>query len=87
VAGVVLGGLRDGICGTTRRRLTYEEVEHELKTPLTTIRSVSEILRDCPELSPEERRRLLAVLLDENARLTGAVDRLLGHPALQEVLA
>ncbi len=68
-------------------RLTYEEVEHELKTPLTTIRSVSEILRDCPELSPEERRQFLSVLLDENARLTGAVDRLLGHPALQEVLA
>jgi signal transduction histidine kinase len=68
-------------------RLTYEEVEHELKTPLTTIRSVSEILRDCPELSPEERRRFLAVLLDENARLTGAVDRLLGHLARQEVLS
>jgi signal transduction histidine kinase len=68
-------------------RLTYEEVEHELKTPLTTIRSVSEILRDCPELSPEERRQFLSVLLDENARLTGAVNRLLGHPALQEVLS
>jgi signal transduction histidine kinase len=68
-------------------RLTYEEVEHELKTPLTTIRSVSEILRDCPELSPEERRQFLSVLLDENARLTGAVNRLLGHPVMQEVLS
>jgi signal transduction histidine kinase len=68
-------------------RLTYEEIEHELKTPLTTIRSVSEILRDCPELSPEERRRFLSVLLDENARLARAVERLLGHPSMQQVLS
>ncbi len=68
-------------------RLTYAEVEHELKTPLSTIRSVSEILLDCPELSLEERRRFVTVLLDENARLTGAVERLLGDPVLQQVLS
>ena len=65
--------------------LTFEEVEHALKTPLTTIRSVSEILRDYPELSSEERERFLSVLLDENTRLTGAVEQLLGDPAMQEV--
>lgn len=68
-------------------RLTYEEVEHELKTPLTTIRSVSEILRDFPELSAEERQEFLRLLLQENERLLGAVDRLLGHPTVQKALS
>ena len=69
------------------QRLTYEEVEHEIKTPLTTIRSVSEILLDCPELSPEERSRFLRLLLDENARLARTVECLLGHPSMQQVLS
>ena len=32
---------------------------HELRTPLTTIRSVSEILRDNPELPEAQRSRFL----------------------------
>ena len=67
-------------------RLSYEEVEHELKTPLTTIRSLSEILLDSPELGEEERRRFLQVLHEENLRLAGVIERLLGHPAVRGVL-
>lgn len=66
--------------------LSYEQVEHELKTPLTSIRSLSEILLDCPDLASDERERFLRILLAENERLTRAVDRLLGAPAFQKVL-
>ncbi len=55
----------------------YDLVEHELRTPLTAIRSAAEILRDHVELTPEERRRFLDVVLADNARLERFVDRLL----------
>ena len=45
------------------RSMTYEEIEHELKTPLTSIRSLSEIVRDHPDLSDEERRRFLDAIV------------------------
>ena len=67
--------------------LSYEQVEHELKTPLTSIRSLSEILLDCPDLGDDERRRFLRILLEENERLTRVVDRLLGAPAFRRVLS
>jgi signal transduction histidine kinase len=67
-------------------RLSYEEVEHELKTPLTTIRSLAEILRDVPDLSDEERRLFVQRLADENERMAGVVERLLGYLALQRAV-
>jgi signal transduction histidine kinase len=62
------------------KALSYEEIEHELKTPLASVRSLSEILRDYPDLSDEERRRFLDVILRESERLGRAVERLLGSP-------
>lgn len=66
--------------------LSFEEIEHELKTPLASMRSSSEILRDYPDLTEDERRRFLEVIVDEGERLGRAVDRLLGSPALQSGL-
>ncbi len=42
---------------------------HELKTPLTSIRSFSEILRDHPELPDVQRTRYLDIILSESSRL------------------
>lgn len=67
-----------------RDAMSYEEVEHELRTPLASIRSLSEIMRDHPDLSAEERRRFLEGVLVENERLAQTVERLLGSGALQE---
>jgi signal transduction histidine kinase len=72
--------------GRADGRLSYEEVEHELKTPLTTIRSLAEILRDFPDLSEEERRLFLQRLADENERMADVVERLLGYLALQRAI-
>ena len=66
--------------------MSFEEIEHELKTPLASIRSVSEIMRDYPDITEEERQRFLHVLLTENERLARTDERLLGSTALQNSL-
>ena len=50
------------------------------------MRSFSEILRDYPDLTEDERRRFLDAIVDESERLSRAVDRLLGSTALQSGL-
>jgi signal transduction histidine kinase len=50
---------------------------HTLRTPLTSIRSFSEILRDNPELTPAERQAFLGIVLDEALRLERAIDEVL----------
>lgn len=52
-------------------------VEHELTTPLTSIRSAAEIIRDNAGLPVEDRNRLLDVVLEDNRRLERFVARLL----------
>lgn len=67
-------------------KMSFEEIEHELKTPLASMRSLSEIMRDYPDISEDERRRFIELLLAENERLTRTVDRLLGSTTLQQGL-
>jgi signal transduction histidine kinase len=62
-------------------------VEHELKSPLTSIRSAAEILRHNQDLPIEERNRFLDALIQDNGRLEKVVEGLLdalepqtGHP-------
>jgi signal transduction histidine kinase len=64
--------------------MSFEEIEHELKTPLASMRSLSEIMRDYPDLTEDQRRRFLEVILSENKRLARTVERLLGSTALQK---
>jgi signal transduction histidine kinase len=49
----------------------------QLKTPLTAIRSFSEILRDNPDLPDDERQRFLSIVLDETERLHQHIERML----------
>jgi Na+/proline symporter/nitrogen-specific signal transduction histidine kinase len=51
-------------------------VSHELRTPMTSVRSFAEILRDNPDLSPEERRRFAAIIQAESVRLTRLIDEI-----------
>jgi signal transduction histidine kinase len=69
---------------TPTRLMSFEEIEHELRTPLASMRSLSEILRDYPDLSEVERQRFLDVILQESERLGRVVERLLGAPALRK---
>ena len=59
----------------------YGRAAHELRNPLTAIRSLSEIVRDNPALSPAERRRFLTLVVDESRRLDQAIDGVLDRNA------
>jgi len=45
-------------------------VTHELRTPLTSIRALSEILSDNPDMEEEERQRFLLTITRESERLS-----------------
>ncbi|MBY6260639.1 histidine kinase [Azospirillum sp. 412522] len=52
-------------------------VTHELRTPLTSIRALSEILHDDPDLEPDQRQEFLAVVIKESERLTRLINQVL----------
>lgn len=60
-----------------RRIVIPSEIEHELRTPVTSIASAAEILRDNPDVSPETRNAFLDAIIQENARLTRTLEKLL----------
>jgi signal transduction histidine kinase len=79
---VPLPGHEDAVAGG----MSFEELEHELRTPLASVRSLSEIIRDHPDLTEDQRRRFLDGILRENERLTRTVERLLGSTAVQRIV-
>ncbi|WP_238367395.1 ATP-binding protein [Mesobacterium pallidum] len=58
------------------------QISHELRTPMTSIRAFSEILRDM-ELTEEEQNRYASVIHDESLRLTRLLDDLLDLSVLE----
>src|SRR3569623_556968 len=52
-------------------------VNHELRTPLASIRAFSEILRAHPPLTDAERLEFLAIVIAESERLTRLISQLL----------
>jgi signal transduction histidine kinase len=56
---------------------SFEELEHELRTPLASMRSVAEILRDYPDMTELQRRQFLDGLIQESERLHLTLERVL----------
>jgi len=52
-------------------------VTHELRTPLTSIRALSEVLFDNPELGEIEREKYLGVIIKETERMTHLITQVL----------
>jgi signal transduction histidine kinase len=52
-------------------------VSHEFRTPLTSIRSFSEIVRDNPDLEVGQRREFLEIIVQESERLTRLINDIL----------
>src|SRR5439155_17434829 len=52
-------------------------VSHELRTPLTSIRALSEILFDAPDLDRAQRTRFLGIIVKETERLTRLISQVL----------
>jgi len=59
------------------------QVSHEVRTPMTSIRSFSEILLDPEEVTSEERKRFLSTIHTESLRLTLLLDEILDLSALE----
>ncbi|MDM7324355.1 MAG: sensor histidine kinase [Thermus sp.] len=57
-------------------------VSHELKTPLTAVRALAEILEANPDLEEGERHRFTALLAKEAARLSRLVEGILAYTRL-----
>jgi len=69
---------REGTRNEDNRRIVIpSEIEHELRTPVTSIASAAEILRDNPDVSQETRNAFLDAIIEENARLTRTLEKLL----------
>ena len=52
-------------------------VSHEVRTPLTSIRSFSEILRDNPDLDQEQRQEFVSIIVQESERLSRLINDIL----------
>lgn len=59
------------------------QISHELRTPMTSIRAFSEILRDSSGLSAEETSKYASIIQDEAIRLTRLLDDLLDLSVLE----
>lgn len=59
------------------------QVSHEVRTPMTSIRSFSEILSTETDLTTEQRKRFIATIYNESVRLTRLLDEILDLSALE----
>ncbi|MEP7239260.1 MAG: ATP-binding protein [Devosia sp.] len=59
-------------------------VNHELRTPLASIRAFSEILRDHADISDSDRQEFLRVVVGESERLTRLIGQLLDLSRISE---
>jgi signal transduction histidine kinase len=59
-------------------------VNHELRTPLASIRAFSEIVRDHSDLDDEQRREFLRIVVHESERLTRLIGQLLDLSKMSE---
>ena len=58
------------------------QISHELRTPMTSVRAFSEILK-LPDLSPDDRERFAGIIHQEATRLTRLLDDLLDLSVLE----
>lgn len=59
------------------------QLSHELRTPMTSIRSFSEILMEEEGVTDAERRRFVSIINEESQRLTRLLDELLDISRLE----
>jgi signal transduction histidine kinase len=53
---------------------------HELRAPLTSVRALSEILCDNPNIDMHRRQEFLGIILKETERLARLVDNVMDIP-------
>ncbi|MCO5119060.1 MAG: sensor histidine kinase [Burkholderiaceae bacterium] len=60
------------------------QVSHEVRTPMTSIRSFAEILLSVDDLPPAQRQRFITTIHNESVRLTRLLDDILDLSALEQ---
>jgi Na+/proline symporter/nitrogen-specific signal transduction histidine kinase len=58
-------------------------VTHELRTPLTSIRALSEMLHEDPQMELADRSRFMAIIVSETERLTRLINQILEMAKLE----
>lgn len=59
------------------RKDLIANISHDLRTPLTIVKSYAEMIRDFSGENPEKRNEHISVIIDETDRLSGLVNNLL----------
>jgi Na+/proline symporter/nitrogen-specific signal transduction histidine kinase len=59
------------------RKEFLSTVTHEIRTPLTSVKALTEIIHDNADLDPEERQHFLDTIINETDRLTRLVNQVL----------
>ena len=73
-----LQGSRDQLDESVRaQRQLVADASHELRTPITSLRTNIELLQEHEELDPEERRRILADVFEQTEELSALVGDLI----------
>jgi len=62
-------------------------VTHELRTPLTSIRALSELMLDTPDMEAEQREAFLGIIVAESERLGRLVNQVLDMAKIESGLA
>jgi signal transduction histidine kinase len=62
-------------------------VTHELRTPLTSIRALSELMLDAPEMDADQREKFLQIVVSESERLSRLVNQVLDMAKIESGLA
>jgi hypothetical protein len=68
---------------SVQKDVFLSQISHELRTPMTSIRAFSEILRDTGGLGPQEQAKYSKIIHDEAVRLTRLLDDLLDLSVLE----
>jgi signal transduction histidine kinase len=74
---VVLTGVRSETALARRKTTFVSNVSHELKTPLTSIRMFSEMLKDGRQSDPAKQKTYLGLMAAETERLTRLINNVL----------
>ena len=52
-------------------------VTHELRSPLTSVRALAELMRDDPDMDPAQRQQFIGIIVSETERLSRLVNQVL----------
>ncbi len=73
-----LGASRSQLDESVRaQRQLVADASHELRTPITSLRTNIELMLEHPDLSEEERRRMLADVVEQTEELSGLIGDLI----------